>query len=179
MSVRAVDRKTPETPYEAVVELAGLATELMQYASYAEIVKMLGVNQTQIRDISDRIIAVNQELERMLDTAEVPMFDVEGRLYDRVERFELTRRRSGEADFEKAAHDCAVELKAAREENERFREAADRIAPYLIYTVGDESPGHHPTMPSAVGAFLHVFGIGTAEKRLERARARFHRNQSA
>lgn len=32
--------------------------------------------------------------------------------------------------------------------------AMRHIKPYLEWTVSDESPGHHPTMPSAVGAFL-------------------------
>lgn len=31
--------------------------------------------------------------------------------------------------------------------------AASRILPYLVWTVGEESPGHHPTLPSAVSAF--------------------------
>lgn len=31
--------------------------------------------------------------------------------------------------------------------------AAKNIMLYLRYTIGEESPGHHPTMPSAVGAF--------------------------
>jgi hypothetical protein len=31
--------------------------------------------------------------------------------------------------------------------------AMRRIVPYLDWTIGNESPGHHPTMPSAVAAF--------------------------
>lgn len=42
--------------------------------------------------------------------------------------------------------------------------AALDITPYLRWTIGDESPGHHPTMPSAVGAFMTAFGWGTEEK---------------
>lgn len=34
-----------------------------------------------------------------------------------------------------------------------LRSAARNILPYLRFTVGSESPGHHPTMPSAVAAF--------------------------
>lgn len=36
----------------------------------------------------------------------------------------------------------------------RLVEAAKVLRPYLTWTVGPESPGHHPTMPSAVDAFL-------------------------
>ena len=40
---------------------------------------------------------------------------------------------------------------------EEARKAMRDIKPYLEWTVSDESPGHHPTMPSAVGAFLDAF----------------------
>ena len=36
----------------------------------------------------------------------------------------------------------------------RLVEAAKALRPYLRWTIGPESPGHHPTMPSAVDAFL-------------------------
>ena len=55
-------------------------------------------------------------------------------------------------------------------EIEGLREAADFISPYLRWTVSDESPGHHPTMPSAVAAFHCSFDIETAEKRMDRLR---------
>jgi hypothetical protein len=48
-------------------------------------------------------------------------------------------------------------------EVERLREAARRIVPYLRWTIGDESPGFHPTMRSAVGAFMSAFGWPTEE----------------
>lgn len=38
-------------------------------------------------------------------------------------------------------------------EVERLRIACRRIMPYLRWTIGPESPGHHPTMPSAVAEF--------------------------
>lgn len=50
--------------------------------------------------------------------------------------------------------EAADELSRLRAENERLRTAMRRIAPYLRWTVGEESPGYHPTMPSAVSAFL-------------------------
>jgi hypothetical protein len=57
-----------------------------------------------------------------------------------------------------------------QEEIERLRKAADYISPYLRFTIGEESPGYHPTMPSAVAAFHHAFDIDTPEKRLDRSR---------
>lgn len=45
------------------------------------------------------------------------------------------------------------------ESSAALRTAAERIWPYLKFTVGNESPGHHPTMPSAVAAFGHAFGL--------------------
>lgn len=52
------------------------------------------------------------------------------------------------------------------------REAAARhILPYLRWTIGPESPGHHPTMPSAVAAFQKAFGLDTPEKRLAATRS--------
>jgi hypothetical protein len=63
-----------------------------------------------------------------------------------------------------------AERKTLQDEIERLRKAADYISPYLRYTIGDESPGYHPTMPSAVAAFHHAFDIGTQEKRFARAR---------
>ena len=45
-------------------------------------------------------------------------------------------------------------------ENDRLKarvaeleEAGRNIKPYLIFTIGEESPGYHPTMPSAVAEF--------------------------
>jgi len=38
----------------------------------------------------------------------------------------------------------------------RLVKACRNILPYLRWTIGPESPGHHPTMPSAVGAFEHA-----------------------
>lgn len=71
--------------------------------------------------------------------------------------------------------DIAEALHAERQhwqaEIERLRKAADYISPYLRYTVGEESPGHHPTMPSAVAAFHVAFDIDTQEKRIARTRA--------
>lgn len=62
------------------------------------------------------------------------------------------------------------ERKRWQSEIERLRTAADYIAPYLRWTVGDESPGHHPTMPSAVAAFHVAFDIDTREKRMARSK---------
>lgn len=36
---------------------------------------------------------------------------------------------------------------------EALRQAGKNLLPYLEWTIGDESPGYHPTMPSAVDAF--------------------------
>ena len=48
--------------------------------------------------------------------------------------------------------------------------AGRHILPYLRWTIGDESPGHHPTMPSAVVAFEEAFGFD-GKTSGERARA--------
>jgi len=45
-------------------------------------------------------------------------------------------------------------VKELRAENEKLTRAMRNIKPYLVWTVGPESPGYHPTMPSAVQAFL-------------------------
>lgn len=46
---------------------------------------------------------------------------------------------------------------AMKKRIEVLEKAADRILPYLRWTISaDESPGHHPTMPSAVGAFSYA-----------------------
>nr|WP_250808483.1 hypothetical protein [Neorhizobium tomejilense] len=162
----------PGSPQEIVTELAKQGIELAGYASYAEIVKMPGTNDKQIRELSDRIFALNHELESQLDLADAPMFDSDGILVERIERFEAVQRSSGQTDAAKSLHEASTSLKEANAEIERLRNAADNIAPYLIYTVGEESPGHHPTMPSAVGAFLHAFDIETKEKRFARSHAK-------
>lgn len=43
----------------------------------------------------------------------------------------------------------------------RLRKAARNLIPYLEWTVGPESPGCHPTMPSAVGTFMDAFPRAT------------------
>jgi hypothetical protein len=69
-------------------------------------------------------------------------------------------------------HDAAIEILSLRREVDKLRDVADRIAPYLRWTISEESPGYHPTMPSAVAAFHEAFGIETAEKRLARIKGR-------
>lgn len=64
-----------------------------------------------------------------------------------------------------------AERKRWQDEIERLRKAADYIAPYLRWTISDESPGYHPTMPSAVAAFHASFDIDTPEKRIARVKA--------
>lgn len=48
------------------------------------------------------------------------------------------------------------EREADKERIKALEKACRNIRPYLIWTIGDESPGYHPTMPSAVGAFCHT-----------------------
>lgn len=38
-------------------------------------------------------------------------------------------------------------------EIDRLRRAGSLILPYLEWTISSESPGHHPTLPSAVAEF--------------------------
>lgn len=66
----------------------------------------------------------------------------------------------------------SAERDILKEENQKLRDAADRISPYLRWTISDESPGYHPTMPSAVAAFHATFGIETAESRMKRFKER-------
>lgn len=47
-----------------------------------------------------------------------------------------------------------AEKKALREALTTAIIAGRHIAPYLKFTISPESPGYHPTMPSAVSAFL-------------------------
>lgn len=80
-------------------------------------------------------------------------------------------------DNPEIAHVLNAERQHWQAEIERLRKAADYISPYLRYTVGEESPGHHPTMPSAVAAFHVAFDIDTQEKRVARIRAALKRSQ--
>lgn len=61
---------------------------------------------------------------------------------------------------DQSARDMAAEI-------HHLRIAGQRVAPYLDWTISNESPGYHPTMPSAVAAFKKVFAPtapGSAEK---------------
>jgi hypothetical protein len=80
-------------------------------------------------------------------------------------------------DNPEIAHVLNAERQHWQAEIERLRKAADYISPYLRYTVGEESPGHHPTMPSAVAAFHVAFDIDTQEKRVARIRAALKKGQ--
>lgn len=51
---------------------------------------------------------------------------------------------------ERLAADALEELSA---EVEMLRDAARNIEPYLMWAISPESPGHHPTMRSAVHEF--------------------------
>ena len=50
-------------------------------------------------------------------------------------------------------------LVAMRKRIDDLEKAAERILPYLRYTIGSESRGHHPTMPSAVAAFSYAVKV--------------------
>ena len=42
-------------------------------------------------------------------------------------------------------------------------QAGRYITPYLTWTIGPESPGHHPTMPSACAAFAEALAKAKQE----------------
>lgn len=46
-----------------------------------------------------------------------------------------------------------AEIAALRERVDELEKAGRYIKPYLEWTIGPESPGYHPTMPSAVASF--------------------------
>lgn len=56
------------------------------------------------------------------------------------------------ADYIAAANPQAI--LALLDQIEAMRKACRNITPYLKFTISDESPGHHPTMPSAVAEFI-------------------------
>lgn len=56
--------------------------------------------------------------------------------------------------LEEVASRAADTIEAQAAELARLVKAAKALRPYLRWTIGPESPGHHPTMPSAVDAFL-------------------------
>jgi hypothetical protein len=59
------------------------------------------------------------------------------------------------ATFSAAAlHELCTRLLSAEARVKVLEEALRNIKPYLVWTVGPESPGHHPTMPSAVDVFV-------------------------
>lgn len=62
----------------------------------------------------------------------------------------ILRERTEAADRIEA---LSAALAASQVREAKLREAAERITPYLRWTISEESPGYHPTMPSAVAAF--------------------------
>lgn len=82
-----------------------------------------------------------------------------------VERLEGVMVIAGKSELHREAASLISALEARAEAAEalnatlqaKLREALKamrHIKPYLVWTVGPESPSHHPTMPSAVDAFL-------------------------
>ena len=51
------------------------------------------------------------------------------------------------------ADEVLAGLRPAPDAVARLVDAARALQPYLDWTLGPESPGHHPTMASAVAAF--------------------------
>lgn len=51
---------------------------------------------------------------------------------------------------------AALKQTAPTPQADPVREAAQNLMPYLKWTIGPESPGHHPTMPSAVDALARA-----------------------
>jgi hypothetical protein len=84
---------------------------------------------------------------------------------DDCDRLECEYREPGWlADVRKqvAEHATKPTEKAGDAEDGLLR-AARNIWPYIEWTVGPESPGHHPTMPSAAGAFKDALNAALAK----------------
>lgn len=56
-------------------------------------------------------------------------------------------------EFTPYARTLSTRITELEADKARLIKASRYILPYLHWTISDESPGHHPTMPSAVGAF--------------------------
>jgi hypothetical protein len=51
---------------------------------------------------------------------------------------------------------AAMDLNDLEQKYKKLQTAMRNIKPYLEWTIGVESPGYHPTMPSAVASFIDV-----------------------
>ena len=96
-------------------------------------------------------LAVADAIEQSAFTYELKLT----RLDDGAERYayvaDLRRKRQAQAVM--SALSKVVQIPDADDVG-RLLKAAEYIRPYLEFTIGDESPYHHPTMPSAVAAFM-------------------------
>lgn len=122
-----------------------------------------------LRETLAALAAAETERDRLTEKG----FDL---IAERDEARQGLRRVSNDLDDLRLAHDGKLASLPAllAETRKKALEAALRIAPYLIWTIGEESPGHHPTMPSAVAAFLRAFDIDTPEKRRAADHAALH-----
>lgn len=81
--------ENPSDPRGIVIELAKAASELAQYASYAEIVGGVSENRSAIRMWSDRVFELKHALEKSLDDGGTPLVDARDVvMIDPIERFE-------------------------------------------------------------------------------------------
>jgi hypothetical protein len=88
-------------------------------------------------------------------------------IVERLTRIADAARRADGSDIPLGSEcrEAAAELTALRARLAELEGAAHNILPYLQFTIGPESPGHHPTMPSAVAMFQEVLGRhGTAAR---------------
>ena len=62
--------------------------------------------------------------------------------------------------------DAVEKIASLRARVEELETAGRYIKPYLVWTVGPESPGYHPTMPSAVALTLASRSSGVCQNLL-------------
>lgn len=128
----ANDKVIPDGPkysWESFLELSRRAD------AYSKLVGLLQLSRVGHRIDRSRL----KEEGRSSINADVTISKIEETLTSLGEKF----------------HDEIVHTSERDEQIDQLIRHAKLLKPYLEWTVGPESPGHHPTMPSAVACFLH------------------------
>lgn len=90
---------------------------------------------------------------------------IDGYSEDEPAEFQRNWKRVKEAALRAPSPTTGEDAEKLRERVAELETAARYLRPYLDWTIGDESPGYHPTMPSAVAAFKERVGAEALDSR--------------
>ena len=139
---RAMQSPTDPSPADVVARLREAATSIRGDGTPAQV----GMTAEECDAAADLITSQAAEIEML--RGETFLAAAEAAEHHRDNAINMW------AKERERATAAGAEAATLRKRVDALEKAARRLSPYLEWQLSDESPGHHPTFPSAVASFL-------------------------